>query len=110
VSLRIDPRAQARTGFIKDILVFSYAFSYGFLLFQWQMDHFLARCTATTLIFLSAFFTLNKQEMATLIGTVGMIIGRFPTLVTTSNNLFSYSLSQAVVEHEILTLEFIRKA
>jgi hypothetical protein len=69
------------------------------------MNKILAFLTAATFILLAAAFALDKQQMASVVGTVCMIIGWVTTLVTTGNNIGRNTLPQPVVEHKVLSNE-----
>src|SRR6185295_6454863 len=77
------------------------------LFFHRQMDR-LQACRATTpLISPGTFRTLDKQQMATLILTIGMGIGRFSALMAVGDDLSADAFAQPVVKNKVLTPEFI---
>jgi hypothetical protein len=77
-------------GFIKNISSFINTGSQFLLLLNWQMDHGLALFAATTVILFFAFIALDKKQVAGVVYTVYMCVGRFAALVAMGNDLIGY--------------------
>lgn len=54
-----------------------------------------------------ALLTLNEQQVAGDICTVGVVITGFSALVALSDNIFRYSFCPTLIEHEILADELV---
>ena len=53
------------------------------------------------------FFTLNKKNMASLVGAVKVGVTSVATLMTASDDLFADSFTHPFVEDKILSFKFI---
>ena len=73
--------APSVAGFVENVLVLHDPLAQRLLLLQRKVDDVLTPGTAATLVFFSAGFTLDEQQVTPFIYAVGMIVGGLPTLM-----------------------------
>src|SRR5690242_13575434 len=100
-------RSQPLPAFIKDHLPFVYPFTQPFLFFRGKRDNLHAFFTAAAIIFFSALLTLNKQQVASFVLTVGMPVAGPSALVAMTDDLLSHPFSQPFIKYKVLPEEFI---
>jgi hypothetical protein len=62
--------------------------------------------SAATFVFFGTFGTLNKQYVAAMVGTIGVCVARFATLMATGNNLPVYTFTKSFIENKVFANEF----
>ena len=72
-----------------------------------QLNDLSAFVGAASVVFLLTRIALNKEQMATIVLTVRVIIARIATLMTYRNDIFCYPFAKALIKHKILTDESI---
>jgi hypothetical protein len=87
------------------IVVFSLA--QFFLFFLREVINFLAGNAATPFIFDCTFRALNKQQVAGIILTIRMGIGRFAALMAVSYYFTCNGFTKPLIENEIFSPKFI---
>ena len=79
-----------------------------FLLFSFRhIIYRLALKTAAAVKLFCAGFTLNEQEVTTVVFTIGMIVAGRTALVAVANHVLCDPLPQAFIEYKVLAFEFI---
>ena len=73
-----------------------------FLLFHGQLNDLVTMRRTGGFHFLLTGFTLNKQQVTSLVGAVDMGVAGGSTLVALRNNVFANALSTAFVENKVL--------
>src|SRR5688572_28680976 len=81
-----------------------------FLLFlKGQVNHVdTGWCTAVFHLHFT-FITLNKQQVAIIIGTIGVIVAWLTALMAFGNDIFRNPFAQALIKNKIFPDEFGRK-
>lgn len=71
-----------------------------------QVENGLTFGATTAIVGCTTVVTLYKQQMAIVVGAVGVRISRLSTLVTASYYLSINRFAQAFVEHKVFAVEF----
>jgi FtsH-binding integral membrane protein len=63
----------------------------------------MALITAGVFHFFCAIIALNKQQMTSLISTIGMAVKGVSALVTIRNNIIANALTSPVIKHKVFS-------
>src|SRR5690606_21291645 len=77
--------------------------TYSTLFFFWQVMFFYTGIATATVILSSTSGTLDEQQVAAVIFTVGMHVAGLPALVALGNDIVGDALTQALVKHKVFS-------